>query len=264
MIMILNDENYFSKQADIVYCSASQLKDFFGCQGYVGCEAKAIAKIKGEWKEGIPIAFLVGSYVDAHFAGTLDEFRNNNPDIFTKKGDLKSEFQHAEKMIARCERDQYFMKTLSRGKQEIVTSDFFGIKWKGKLDSYHAGIAIVDLKTVKSIKEKVWNYDFTKKISFIEGYGYDFQLALYQRLIKEKTGVNLPCFIAAVSKENEPDIEVIGIDQETLNLALSHIETMAPRLIGLKKDEIKPIRCEQCDYCRYTKVLKSPKHYKFL
>lgn len=253
--MSITNENYFSPNNNWKYCSASQFKDFFGCQGFLGCEARAMAKLKGDWKSEPSIAMVLGSYVDAHFEGTLDEFKGAHPEIFSKKGELLSQFKSANKMIERCERDEYFMKIMSGEKRKIFTAKLFDIEWKCKLDVYHPGTAIVDLKTVASVIDKSWNFDFSQKINFIEYYGYDLQLALYQAIVKKNAGDSLPCLIAAVSKETEPDIEVIGLDQEMLNTALLHFETMSPRLKQLKNNETEPIRCEHCDYCRNTKKL---------
>jgi len=262
--MILTEENYYSPEADIEYCSASQFKSFFWTQGMEGCEAKTMAKIKGYWKEEPSTAMILGSYIDAHFEGTLDVFKAKHPEIYTKKGELLAAFKDAEKMIGRCEKDEYFMKFMSGLKQKIFTANIFGINWKCKLDSYLPGIAIVDLKSTRSIVDKSWNIDYTKKISFVEAYGYDIQLALYQKIVAQNYKVNLPCYIAAVSKESEPDIEIIAFEQETLDLAMGHVESMASRLIDLKSGKEQPKRCEKCDYCRASKKLTKPKLLRYL
>ena len=49
--MILTSENYFSKDAEKEYLSVSQYKKIAGCLGRLGCEAKAMAEIRGEWEE---------------------------------------------------------------------------------------------------------------------------------------------------------------------------------------------------------------------
>ena len=43
-------------------------------------------------------ALLVGSYVDAHFEGTLNIFRAKNPEIFKKNGELKSDYIKADEI----------------------------------------------------------------------------------------------------------------------------------------------------------------------
>ena len=81
--MKLTNENYFSAEAMQEYISVSQYKDFMGTMGKLGCEAEAMAKLKGEWKMEMTIPLLVGSYVDAHFEGSLNIFRSQTPEIFT-------------------------------------------------------------------------------------------------------------------------------------------------------------------------------------
>jgi len=155
------------------------------------------------------------------------------------------------------------MKTLSGGKQIIFTVFMFGMWWKVKLDSYHPGIAIVDGKSTASIRDTYWVKDLGK-ISFAENWGYDIQMAIYQEVAFLKTGERLPTFLAAMSKEPEPDIEVIGFTKNDLDIQLERIKANAPRIIGLKNGSIKPDRCEQCEYCTNTKILTRPIHFSEL
>lgn len=50
--MILTPENYYSPEANFEYMSVSQFKDFSGTYGQVGCEARAMAKLRGELPGG--------------------------------------------------------------------------------------------------------------------------------------------------------------------------------------------------------------------
>ena len=68
-----------------------------------------MAKLSGEWEDPTTEAQLVGSYVDSHFEGTLDKFKKEHPEVFTQKGELKAQYKRAEKMIERCEQDDFFM-----------------------------------------------------------------------------------------------------------------------------------------------------------
>jgi len=105
--MILTAENYHSPEANREYLSVSQYKDFVGTLGQLGCEEYALAKIDGAWEDETTTALLVGSYVDAHFEGTLDIFKAKHPEIFTKTGELKSDYKRANDIINRIERDEY-------------------------------------------------------------------------------------------------------------------------------------------------------------
>ncbi len=254
--MILTAENYFSKEADKEYMSVSQYKKFAGCLGRLGCEARAMAEIRGEWEGKKSTALLVGSYVDSHFEGTLDLFKAQHPEIFTKQGILKAEYRRAEEVISRIERDEYFMSHLGGEKQVIMTGEIAGAKFKIKMDSYFPGKLIVDLKCMESLGKGFYNADFGK-MDFIRNWGYDIQGAVYQEIVRQNTGEKLPFKIAAASKEEFPDIEVIQIEQSLMDSALVEVERNVPNILALKNEEYNPVRCEKrdCNYCKHTKVL---------
>lgn len=248
--MVITAENYFSKEAELAYFGASQFKSLSKC------EAAAMAKISGEYEEESSVALLVGSFVDAHFEGTLDIFRAQHPEILTQKGDLKSEYKHAEYIIERIERDEMFMKYMSGAKQVIKTGKLFGYDWKIKIDSYHPGKAIVDLKIMKDF-ELVW-VDGQGKIPFVEAWGYDLQAAIYQAI----EGNGLPFIIAGATKEKpEPDIALMGIPQESLDISLEIIKAKIDRFAAIKAGTEEPMRCEKCDYCKRTKKLSGVVSY---
>lgn len=261
--MILNNDNYFSKEAMQEYLSVSQYKAFVGSHGRKGCEAKAMAELKGEWIFERSNDMLIGSYVDSHFDGTLDVFKAQNPSIFTQKGELLSAFKHANEVIARAERDPYFMKYMSGEKQVIVTGEIFGVKWKGKIDSLIKDVLICDLKVMKAIREALWVKDLGR-VSFVEYWGYSVQGAVYQELARQTFGKKLPFFIAALSKEKYPDLEIIGFDQQNLDDAMSTIVPNINRIIDLKSGKVPVDFCGECDYCRSVKVLSRPVHFSEL
>lgn len=250
----LTNENYYSDEANEKYMSVHQYLDFVGYMGIQGCESRALARIKGEFREEPTKAMLIGSYVDSHFEGTLPQFKIEHPEIFTQKGTLKAEFKLAEKMIERCEKDEFFMKMMSGEKQRIFTGYLFGCEWKCKLDSYIKDIAIVDLKTSANI-HKSWNVADYGNCSFVEYWGYTIQMAVYQKIVEIETGKKLPCYIAVVTKEDSPEIEVINIDQMTLDHALDQVEMNMASVLMVKNGEIEPTECCKCDYCKANKVL---------
>ena len=258
--MQLTNENYFSTEASKEYLSVSQYKSFIGSMGIKGCEAMAMAEIKGEWEREKSTALLVGSYVDAHFEGSLPLFKAQNPEIFTKQGSLKAEYRQAEEIINRIERDPYFMKFMSGQKQVIMTGEIGGVPWKIKMDSYIPDICIVDLKIVKSIRDRFYvkKYGY---MDFITNWGYEIQGAVYQEIVRQNTGKTLPFYIAAASKEKVTDIEIIQINDEALAATLEKIKEHVERVVKIKKGEIEPERCGTCDYCKFTKVLSRPMLY---
>lgn len=240
---MITAETYFSEENQMEYFGASQFKAF--CR----CEAAAMAGIKGEYEPEKTVSMLVGSYVDAHFEGSLDLFRAQNPGIFTRNGELRSNFRQAEEIIRRLERDEMFMKYMSGSKQVIKTGELFGHPWKIKIDSYHPGKAIVDLKLMKDFGA-VW-VDGEGKIPFAEAWGYDIQGAVYQAI----EGNRLPFVLAAATKEKVTDIGLFRLPQEMLDVALKIVEARIDRFADIKAGIVEPARCGHCDYCKMTKRL---------
>lgn len=243
--MKLTKRNYFSIENNLKYMGSSQFKAF------LECEAMALAEIKGEYVRKKTAAQIFGAYVDHWFEGTLDLFAEEYPEAYTRNGDLKKEFQQANFVIERTARDKLFMKYMSGKKQVIKTGTIEGVPFKIKMDSYHPGKAIVDLKVVRSF-EPIWKQGYGR-LSFIEAWGYDIQGAIYQAVEKNR----LPFYIAAVTKEREPDLAVIQIIQSRLDLAMEVVMDHVKRFQAIKEGKIEPVRCEKCDYCRRTKVLKN-------
>ena len=242
--MAVNRLNYFSDNNNRKYCGSSQFKSF------LRCPAMAMAELNGEWKREETTSLLVGSYVDAWFEGTLDTFKAQHPEIFTKGGALKADYAKADEIIARVSRDELFMKYMSGQKQAIRTGYIEGVPFKIKIDSYHKGKAIVDLKVIKDF-DPVWNDERGIKQDFIQYWGYDFQAAIYQAV----EGNNLPFYICAVTKEANSDLAVIQIPQTWIDSAMAIIKNEIGLIDAYKRGEIEAPRCEKCAYCRQTKKL---------
>lgn len=255
--MILTADNYYSKEANMEYMSVSQFKDFHGTYGQLACEYGALEKLNGRWTDEKTTPLMVGGYIDSYFEGTLDEFKMENPAIFTQKGELRSNYKDADKIIERIERDEYFMKYLSGEKQTIMTEEMFGTPWKIKMDSYLPGVAIVDLKIMASITKPHWVRDIGY-LDFVRYWGYDIQGAVYQKIVELNTGKKLPFYIAAATKESEPDIRIIQVTQDYLDEALTLVEMNIGRVLRVKNGEAEPDQCEKCDCCKHNRILTSP------
>lgn len=61
-LLKLTPENYYTKEANMQYVSVSQYKEFNGTTGKMGCEAYAMAKLRGEVEEVTTTALMVVSY----------------------------------------------------------------------------------------------------------------------------------------------------------------------------------------------------------
>ena len=261
--MILTKENYFSPEADAFFMSNSQFHNFVGTPAFGGCEAKAMAMLRGEWKDKQSKAMLVGSYVDAYFDDTLPQFKIEHPEIFTQKGTLYSDYQKADDIIKIAEADEFYM-TYIKGdgeQQVIVTGEIGGVQWKGKLDTLYRGSAIIDGKVIASIREKVWNNTEKRYMNFIDAYGYIDQGAVYRELWRQTTGEKLPFFIAAITKEEYPDKEIIEIPEGELDRALEAIIIKTPYVQSIKERKFPAVHCGVCNYCRSIKKLESTISY---
>lgn len=242
--MILTNENYYGDESNRQYMSVSQFKSF------LSCEAMAMAELRGEWKRPKSTALLVGSYVDAWFEGTLDEFKAENPEIFKKDGSLKADYIQAEEIIERVQKDALFMEYMSGEKQTIFTAELFGIPWKIKIDSLCPD-KIVDLKVMRSMERIMGK-------SFVEHWGYDLQMAVYAAVYKKATGKDLPTYLAVVTKQTPSDIELIEIPKWRREELLEAVKRNLPRIVKVKSGEIEPERCGVCEYCRATKKIVEP------
>lgn len=260
--MELNKDNYYSVEADRFYMSVSQYKNF------KKCEAAAMAKLNEGYEEPKSDALLFGSYVHSWLDGTIEQFKEENPDLFSSrgatKGQLKSEFRLADEMIKVLESDPMVVMAL-RGEHEVImTGELFGAPWKIRMDVYnpqHGRFA--DLKTVKSIYEKHWHNGYYT--SFVEAYGYITQMAVYTEIESQnRDGDWLENFIVAVSKQDPPDKAIITVDQVSLNLELEEIQTKMERIKAVKSGIEKPESCGKCEYCRRNKMITNVLDYREL
>ena len=88
--MKLTKKNYFSLKADNHFMRSTQFKGFWDC------EDRQMARLSGQWEYAKSKDMLIGSYVHAWNEGKLERFRDQNPEIYTIKGDLRAEFRQAE------------------------------------------------------------------------------------------------------------------------------------------------------------------------
>lgn len=256
--MELTHENYYSIEANMEYMSVSQFKDFQRCELY------GLKKATGEYVETKTPALLQGGYMDAHFSNRMEEYKNENPQIFKKDGTLLQTYNKVEECIKVAEDDEFFMEHIKGKTQVIVTGIINGVKWKSCYDFLNT--RIIDMKLVASIKETVWKYDPIMKrnyqTDFISAYGYDLQGAVYQELGRQTFGKTLPFDIAAISKEDEPDKAIINIEDDILAQKLEEVKELTIRYDLIKKGLLEPNRCGNCPVCRKYNRLTRVVSYK--
>lgn len=238
---LLTKENYKDNHYYLSYSRFSKFLD---------CEAAAFADYKTE----PTVAFLVGSYVDAYFSNEMPEFQAAHPEMYNSRtGELKKDFIKADEIIARIEQDPLLVHYMSGEKQTIMAGEIEGVPFKIKMDSYLENEAIVDLKIMKDFN-KVWSTAYKAYINFVEAYDYDIELAIFQEIVRQKTGgKTLPCYLVCATKENPPDIGLFEIPQEALDKALQTVKNNLPRYLQISQGKVAPHRCEKCAYCRSSK-----------
>ena len=255
------ESDYYTSEMDILYCSASQYKDFEGCPLIPGCEERALKTMSGEFVRETSKALLMGSILDALWENDDPEYIIERfPDCVSTrgatKGQLKSEYQTVMNMYQRTLREEKFCAYMSGDKQTIMVGEIEGLPFKIKIDSYIEGKAITDLKSTQTLDRNFRYYipDSGERLPFYMAYGYDIQLAIYREIVRQNTGDTLRCYIAAVDKKPHPICDIIELTPKMLDEALEKIKRNCGDIIALKNGEVEPIRCEnsECDYCRDT------------
>lgn len=244
----LTKKNYYGRRANQYYWSASLVKEF------LDCPERAMATLNGKFERESSSALLVGSYVDSYFEGpkSFELFKSTHPEILKKDGTLKAEYVKADEMIRRAKSDKVFMEYMQGRKQVIKTGEIAGIPFKCKFDVYKQGERIVDLKTVKDLNP-VYKPG-QGRLNFADAWNWPLQMAIYQAI----EGNQLPCYLAVITKEDPPALELIQIPQSKLDAELEFLKEKLPYFDAIKQGVINPERCESCAYCRQTKVIKAP------
>ncbi|HEL2403008.1 TPA: PD-(D/E)XK nuclease-like domain-containing protein [Streptococcus suis] len=259
----LTQDNYYD---DKDYMSVSRFKQ------YLECEAKALALDSGKWideRDQKPLIF--GNYVHSYFesAEAHQKFLEEHKlDLFSsrKPYGLLADYKLADKVITALETDELF-NNLYHGrkgdqveKEMIVIGTIAGVPFKGKIDSInHTRNYMVDLKTMKTIYGEEWCQELKRKvpgaIANIINYNYHVQGAVYQELLRQMTGRSYKPLIVAVSKENEPDKEILSLDEEALSEGLKYISGRVGHIWDVVVGKVGPTKCGKCGYCRSRKKL---------
>ncbi|MGP7817738.1 PD-(D/E)XK nuclease-like domain-containing protein [Niallia sp. 01092] len=233
--------------------SVSQFKSF------VECEARTMAKLKGEYKQPFSNALLVGSYVHAAFESdeAFKQFvEENNGAIFKPRGGKYSDFETADRMIETIKDDKFALFALEGEKEVIYTANLYGSPWKIKVDSInHSRSTFSDLKTTQDLHKRYWSTKYDEWVSFIEAWDYVLQMAMYKRVIQENLGRTYNPYIVAVTKESPPNKAVLHFDESRFAFEYEYIEMKMERFLQLKQEKVEPIRCGKCNYCRTVKKL---------
>lgn len=191
--------------------------------------------------------------------------------------ELLSPFKQALKMIEVAEKDPLIKQFIDmQGENEIFMTGYIGeTKFKIKMDKYIRDKRfIIDYKSVANIWETSYNPVKQVRQTFVEMYGYVMRAAVYSLIESQNalgmtfdeaytqlknSELDLPqSFLICVSKQDYPDKAVLHVNHEQQYIA--EIEGMFKNLYRfnmIKEGRQLPKRCNTCDYCRATKILKS-------
>jgi hypothetical protein len=254
----LTADNYHSAESNRHYLSVSQFKEFA-----FDCEARALARLNGEYTPPDEKALLLGQYLHAWNEGTLDQFvEAGKKDIFKKTGDKGKyeDYIKADAAIACLETDPLAMKALAGDREVIFTGEIDGVPWKCKVDSLGA-VRFADLKYVKDF-QSFYSPEKGARVSWIEHWGYHYQMAVYQEIIRQNTAEVMEPLIVAVTKETPPDKGIFGgFAQYEMNAILERVRLLQERIVAVKNGEELPEACGKCDYCRSVKVLNEVRRW---
>lgn len=253
---VLTKENYFSPEASAAFCGSTQFKDFVPELG--GCEAMAMAKIRGEFVPEPSADQLFGKAVHAWSEGTLSQFKRENMKELTKADGVTflAKYQGIQDCIDAIQRDSNMMACLEGEKESILSANMFGMDWKIMIDAYNPGAGyFTDLKVMRDFEFK---YCPTRgeRMNFIRYWGYDFQMAIYAEVERIATGRTdwLVPQIVAVTKQSPSDKSIFIGFYERIPELLLQVEMYAQRIAALKAGTETPIQCGKCDYCRGIKT----------
>lgn len=252
-MMNLNNENYFSSEANKEYMSVSQFKAF------AECEAQALhnIEISGENEK---TAFLEGKLFENWVAGDRVLFMSKHPELISSRGatagQIKSEFNKVIKAAEKFLSQDFFKDIIEKcEKQVILTGEIEGVKVKCALDLFDkTNNSIYDIKCMKDFKEQ-WNKKEKAYVPWYYTYGYVLQLAVYREIVKQNFGEPKEVGLIAATKEEVPDLQAKSFSPELLDLELEYFKNNIKRYDDIKKGIIAPNYCNECDYCKSIKKI---------
>lgn len=258
----LDKNNYHSTEANIHYMSVSQFKSA------IECEARMVAELKGEFTRPPSTALMVGSYIHAAIEGNeafATFIEQNHDSIFNTRGKKYADYVKADEMIETIQNDAFCQFALEGEKEVIFTGELFGVQWKIKVDNInHQRGFFSDLKSTQELRKRYWSEKYSTWVSFVQAYDYVLQMWVYREIIYQNTGRYYEPYIMAVTKESPPDKAGLHFKHDRFDFEREYVQQMLPSIIEAKQGRKAPHRCDKCEYCRATKVLKGTFEIEYL
>lgn len=288
---LLSEQFYYTPESDRKYMSPSLFK------ALTTCEARAMAKLRGEYEYPPLPSLLIGQYVETVLlnedverflaeheemfvtklvenADTIAKVAETNPELVTRNLTWKPSSKNKAKelrpdafSIERELRSEFTIcgQVIERAQRDKMFMDFLQGDHQTVLTGTIDGVLwkgktdVIDVEKGRIVDLKVMA-DTKRRggISFIEAYRYDEQLAIY-RLLAEKTYKKpFRCYIACVTKESPSDVVLAEVPEWRIRELEASVRDRMPHVAAVWRGEIEPEHCGMCDYCRDTKVLTHP------
>jgi len=262
----VNDDNYFTKTG---HFSNSFIKSWNTCAFSTTCRDNTFNK-----------NFFIGHYVEALICGDDASKVLNREDykehVNKAGGDPYKWVTDCDVYSNRVLKDKEFMKYINHPAsktQVILTGVIGGLNFKCAIDLLNLeGLTstskmpfILDLKTTKDgLKKSVWveREGRNKKVSFIEAWGYHYQLAIYRELVRQNYDVVCDVFIGAIQKTLPTNFDIIDLTPAfDFDFLLKEVEVMAKKVDYEIKMNIVS-KCGTCDDCVSAKKTKGAISYE--
>lgn len=271
--MELSVTNYHSPEAALAFWSNSQYAEF--CE----CPARAVASIKGEFKQKRTAALAFGSLLDraitapdelAAFMVGPESFDDEGKSFFfDAKGKLRdnADIRAYQAVVARVNSEPLLAEGIKQWeKQRIFTGVIAGLPWKVMCDFWLGDPGcetIMDLKFLKCLEDG-WVVDGgvsgmmknNIKVPWYDANGYFRSMAMYREVVKQNVGVAPLVVLFAFTKQSPPDAVAVSFDQEQaverFEREVERVTMKLPEFNRMKLGEIPAPMCNSsdCEYCR--------------
>lgn len=219
---------------------------------YQRCEAAALARDKGELQFEASEAMIVSKYIEAKLIGSEEEVEKlfeEHPEIINSRTkEPKVAYLRAEKAVEEAKEDSTFMAHLKGDKQIKLEGVIDGVKIMGYADNINDNRFISDLKAMANLN-RAWNDENRRKVSFVEDRNYAIQGYLYTEMYRQQTGLEVPYYLAVMTKQDPSKRVIVTFDDEAMAVAEEKFKHGLRAIKAIRGGKLDPEFCGQCDYC---------------
>lgn len=249
--MILTPNNYHSPEAAECWLSASAIKRAHRC------EADFFNGAPNEDKSAFIAGHLFELIVTDDTVG-LEQFKTEHPEMYSSRGatvgQLKAEYRDVVECAERVKNQPFLMDIIGGAqKQVIMTGTIFGEPIRMMCDLLCHDGSIYDLKSAKNFL-RVWSNLAESYVEWWQEWDYPMQLWIYREIARQN-GINPPHVGLIGASKSNYDIQAIEFSDDVLTHAKADVAYTIGRIKAIKSGDV-PIRCECCQHCIETKIIK--------